>query len=73
MGGMRACLRAALLAGALAGVADAHLKAAADQVFFGVLSDWGGQTDAPYTTAGQVRLQFAALFPSCTWIDASSR
>lgn len=26
----------------------------ADQLFFGVLSDWGGQTAAPYTTPGQV-------------------
>ena len=26
----------------------------ANSVFFGVLSDWGGQSEAPYTTPGQV-------------------
>lgn len=55
MGALPAALRVALLAGVLAGVAEGRIKAAANQVYFGVLSDWGGQTDMPYTTPGQVR------------------
>jgi hypothetical protein len=61
-------MRAAIWAGAAAGVVDAHLKAAADQLYFGVLSDWGGQTDVPYTTAGQVCPALAALRP-CMILD----
>ena len=32
-----------------------HTLKEADSLFFGAFADWGGQTDAPYTTAGQAR------------------
>lgn len=67
MRGTPALLRAGLLAGVFAGLADGHLKTAANQVFFGVLAEWGGQTAEPYTTAGQVSFRVCRVVLGSGW------